>query len=174
MHGPTPPVTPHGVRDGDPTSLAGLAQRRSGSVLDYARHACGERSAMDATAESFARFRAAVVAADDLRNLAPDALLLSCTRNAAAAFVPVAGGGGPACHATPHLIVGRFEATNTAADAGRLARHLETCPTCTERAAAFDRAERAFRAPHPPAPGGVVVARVIAALEASASAGRVL
>jgi len=168
MPGSTPSVTPHGVRDGEPASLAGLAQRRSGSVLDYARHACGERAAMDAAAESFARFRGAVVAADDLRSLAPDALLLSCTRNAAAALVPVAGGGGPACYATPHLIVGRFEATNSVADAARLARHVQTCAACTELATAFDHAERAFRAPHPPAPGGVVVARVIAALESAA------
>jgi len=167
MTRPTPPVTPTGVRDGDPDSLAGLAQRRSGSVLDYARHACGETAAMDATAETFARFRAAVVAADDPHDLAPDPLLLSCTRNAAAALSP-ASGSRPECPATAFLIIGRYEGTNSPADEARLTKHLATCNACTDRAAAFDRAERAFRAPHPPAPEGAVVARVIAALVSAA------
>lgn len=166
MTRPTPPVTPTGVRDGDPDSLAGLAQRRSGSVFDYARHACGPTVAMDVTAEAFARFRGAVVAADDPHDLAPDPLLLSCTRNAAAAFAPVADG--PACADTPFLLVGRYEGTASAAEAARLTSHLASCPVCTRYANAVEQAERAFRAPHPAAPGGVVVARVIAALRAAA------
>lgn len=122
---------------------------------------------MDATAEAFARFRAAVAASDDPRDLAPDPLLLSCTRNASASLAPVPADR-PACAATPFLLIGRYEGLNSASDDEGLTAHVARCEACTERAQAFDRAERAFRAPHPPVPEGVVVARVIAALESAA------
>lgn len=161
------PVTPEGVRDGEPRSLVGLAQRRAGSVLDYGRYACGASVAADAAAEAFARFRAAVVAADDPVDLAPDALLLSCTRHAAAAFAPVADVR-PNCPATPYLIVGRFEGSNVPAEEARLTKHLATCAACADRARAFDEAERAFRAPHPATPDGAIVERIVTALRAAA------
>lgn len=122
---------------------------------------------MDATAEAFARFRAAVAASDDPRDLAPDPLLLSCTRNAVASLAPVPADR-PGCAATPFLLIGRYEGLNSAGDDEALSAHVAGCAACTERALAFDRAERAFRAPHPPVPEGVVVARVIAALESAA------
>lgn len=163
----TASVTPHGVRDGELGALTALAHRRSGSVYDYARHACGADAAVDATAEAFARFRAAVAAAEDLGSLAPDALLLSCTRHAAAALAPVADGR-PECPSTPFLIVARLDGANVPSDEARLTKHLATCARCAERAASFDEAERAFRAPHPPMPEGTVVERVIAALVSAA------
>ncbi len=161
------PVTPQGVRDGDRRSLTGLAQRRSGSVYDYALHVCGEASAMDATAEAFARFRGAVFAADDPSALAPDTLLLSCTRHASAALAP-ASGHRPECPATPYLVIGRLEGSNPVVDEARLTKHLALCGYCADRAESFNAAERAFRAPHPSPPDSAVVDRVVAALLSAA------
>lgn len=164
------PVTPLGVRDGDPAALAGLAERRSGSVVDYMRLACGSDAVvMDATAEAFARFRGAVVAAEDPYALAPDPLLLSCTRHSAAAMTRVDARTAD-CHATPFLLVGEYEGVNAPTDRARLTRHLATCDACARIATGYADAENAFRAPHVPEADTAIVARIIAALQAAGPA----
>ncbi|MBI5104987.1 MAG: hypothetical protein HZB46_08395, partial [Solirubrobacterales bacterium] len=59
------PVTPTGVRDGEPAALAGLVARRGPAVLAFCREVCGPDHAPLAAAEAFARFRAAVHDAGD-------------------------------------------------------------------------------------------------------------
>src|SRR5436189_4694569 len=82
-------VTPSGVRDGDPAALHGLCERRGASVSAYCHEVCGAEEATRAAAEAFARFRAAVVALDDLTTIDPEALLLSATRHAAASLATI-------------------------------------------------------------------------------------
>jgi hypothetical protein len=160
-------VTPEGIRDGDPFALRGLCRRRSGSVLDYARTVCAPEGAIEATAEAFARFRAAVAAADDPRSLHPETLLLGCTRHAAAALVRPAGDL-PECPSMPMLFVGRREGMLSPAEVQHLGHHLIHCPACRTLDAAFHKAEHIYRQPHPADPPPEVEARVLAALVAAA------
>src|SRR5437660_1569992 len=112
----TAAVTPAGVRDGDPAALAALTERRGSAVLAYAERVAGPELAVDAAAEAFARFRAAVVAVDDPLSIDPEALLLHVTRRAAAGRAPdppaerraerVAG---IDCANVPDLLVSRLE-----------------------------------------------------------------
>src|SRR5260221_13829297 len=88
----TPAVTPAGVRDGDPAALAGLCARRGPAGLAYCEELCSPELAARAAAEAFARFRAAVVAADDPAALDPEGVLLGATRRATAALAGPSSG----------------------------------------------------------------------------------
>lgn len=151
-------VTPSGVRDGDPAALAGLVARRGPAVLAFCGAVCEPDVVPHAAAEAFARFRAAVAAADDPAQLNPEVLLLGATRHAAASLARTNTGGGrlsrrsrgpsEACLAVPALLAARAEDMLGPAELDDLAAHLDGCAGCQEVEAAFRRAERAYR--HPP------------------------
>lgn len=158
-------VTPAGIRDGDPGALAALVDRRANAVLAYCEAVCSPADAERAAAEAFARFRAAVAAAEDPRSLEPGALLLGATRHAAASLTvtptPSAAEGGlrrklgagrgagasETCALIPDLLAARANGALSAADQERLARHLERHPACHALADAVDRAEAAYVSP---------------------------
>ena len=157
-------VTPEGIRDGDPAALAALVERRANAVLAYSEAVCASSAAERATAEAFARFRAAVAAAEDPRSFDPGALLLDATRHAAASLTvtptPTADNGlrrklgagrGPGasetCALIPGLLAARAEGALSTADQERLARHLERHPACRALADAVDRAEADYASP---------------------------
>src|SRR6476619_1133869 len=88
MSGSAQGVTPAGVRDGELAALQALTAARGSAVLAYCRAVCGEELAPRAAAEAFARFRAAVHAAEHVAGMDPDAILLGATRHAAASLAP--------------------------------------------------------------------------------------
>jgi hypothetical protein len=156
-------VTPEGVCDGDPAALSGLTARRGAAVLAYAEQVARPGRAVDAAAAAFARFRLAVVAADDPYDVDPERTLLRGTRFASAAAAPVErplrvrlrGSGAPsACTLVPELLAARAEGDLSAADDERLSRHLLRCASCSAAEARFRAGERAYRqAPDaPPVP----------------------
>jgi hypothetical protein len=138
-------VTPSGVREGDPASLSALCAVRGPSVLAYCRHVAGEAEAGGAAADAFARFRVAVVAAEDMRSLDPEALLISATRTSAAARVTSSAQGD--CAEVPAMLAGRADRTISGAELERLESHLEQCWACRAPVARFMAAERAYRDP---------------------------
>lgn len=152
-------VTPTGVRDGDHDALAGLCARRGPAVLAYCQRVAGEQQAVVAAAEAFRRFRAAVVAADDLTGLNPEALLISATREGAASRVPRPAdlpqalrfaARRPAtgwCGDTPTLLAARANRRISMIDRARLEQHLLGCPACRAPLARFEAAERVYRNP---------------------------
>lgn len=176
----TAAVTPAGVRDGHPDALAGLCARRGPGVLAYCERVAGEQQAVAATAEAFRRFRAAVVAASDLTELNPEALLISATRHAAAEHVPAPPESPdvlrfvarrPAtgwCGDIPLLLAARADRTISRIDLARLEQHLAGCPACRAPEARFKAAERVYRdPPDTPLPNPVTEA-ITAALAAAA------
>lgn len=153
-------VTPEGVRDGDPGALSGVTERRGGAVLAYAEQVAAAGRALEATADAFSRFRAAVVTAADPCAVDPERTLLRATRFGAAAAAPRSmplrarlRGGPAACLLVPELLAARAERELTGADVARLARHLARCPACRSAEARFRAGERAYReAPDVPPP----------------------
>jgi hypothetical protein len=154
------------VRDGDPDALAGLCERRGPAVLAYCRIVAGDSAAAAAAAEAFARFRAAVVAAEDLANLNPEALLVSATRHAAAHHASVVASG--VCAEVPVLLAGRADRSISAANVEFLEGHLDTCWTCRAPVARFEAAERAYRDPPDDAVPPDAAKAIVAALAAAA------
>ena len=164
----TPPaaITPQGVRDGDPAVLAALAARRGPAVVAFAEQVCDASYVVRASADAFARFRAAVAAPDADVSAHPDALLLRCARRAALDLAPI----GPdlGCGPAAELLTGRAERTIKPRDAGLLNRHLEACDHCRALADSLDAADRAYRdADETPLPAESLAA-IVAALAASA------
>src|SRR5690348_15900794 len=102
MPQPTAVVTASGVRDGDPPTLAALAERRGRAVLAYCEQVCGPGEAVTAAADALARFRRSVADADDPVSLDPELALLRATRYAAAAHAPAVGAPAPR-----HALLGR-------------------------------------------------------------------
>jgi hypothetical protein len=165
---PAVAVTPAGVRDGDPAALIGLCSARGPSVLAYCRHVAGDAEAAAAAADAFARFRAAVVATDDLADLNPEALLISATRKAAAEHVD--GEPPDDCAEVPSLLAARADKTASSADLERLDRHLEGCWACRAPVARFKAAERAYRDPPDPTLDPEIAAQIFVALATAAPA----
>lgn len=159
-------VTPAGVRDGDPAALAGLCAARGPSVVAYCRHVAGEEGAGSAAADAFARFRAAVVATDDLGDVNPEALLVDATRHASAGRA-VRAEQGP-CADVPALLAARAGKTIAADELERLEQHLAQCAACRAPVARFEAAERAYRDPPDPAMELTTVAQIMAAMVAVA------
>jgi hypothetical protein len=165
---PAVAVTPAGVRDGEPAALIGLCSARGPSVLAYCRHVAGDAEAAAAAADAFARFRAAVVATDDLADLNPEALLISATRSAAADHV---GSDAPDdCAEVPSLLAARADKTASSADLERLERHLDGCWACRAPVARFKAAERAYRDPPDPTLDPEIAAQIFVALATAAPA----
>lgn len=152
-------VTPQGVRDGDPGALEGLVARRGPAVLGYCREVCDDGDAVIATAEAFARFRAAVVAAENPAYLDPEVLLRGATRHAAAALARPAGtehglralrrdrGRAALCAQVPVLLAARAEEMLGPRDLEALQSHLAEHPACQAVEEAFARAERSYANP---------------------------
>src|SRR3954453_4885116 len=163
----TPPaaITPQGIRDGDPAVLAALAARRGPAVMAFATEICDEHFAVRATADAFARFRAAVATDEEAVKLHPDALLLRCARRAALDLAP--RGPDLGCGPAADLLIARAERTIKARDAGLLKRHLESCEHCADLSDRLDAADRAYResddAPLDPSAIGPMVAALAAA-----------
>ena len=160
-------MTPVGVRDGDPDALAGLCDRRGPAVLAYCEVVAGRGEiGAAAAADAFGSFRAGVVAAPDLDDLNPEALLISATRHASARY---AGGDAPKDHArVPSLLAARADRSITLADLDWLEAHLETCWTCRAPVARFEAAGRAYRDPPATRLEPQVSAAILAALTAAA------
>jgi hypothetical protein len=147
------------VRDGDHDALAGLCARRGPAVLAYCQRVAGEEQAVAVAAEAFRRFRAAVVAADDLTGLNPEALLISATREAAVSRIPRPADQPQAlrfaprrpatgwCGDTPALLAARANRRISTIDRARLEQHLLGCPACRAPLARFEAAERVYRDP---------------------------
>lgn len=151
----TAAVTPEGVRDGNPAAIAGLIARRGGAVLAYCAVVCPHDLAERAAAEAFARFRAAVVAADDPYDVHPEQELLRATRQSAAWLArttPPAPSLGrllrrkeDPVQQVPTLLVARAESELSPADQQRLTQLLDRSPEARDVQSAFRRAEQAYR-----------------------------
>lgn len=180
MASASPIVTAQGIRDGDPGALGVLVERRSGAVLGYCEAVCGSDAAPSATAEAFARFRAAVVADPGAGD--PDVLLLAATRYAAAAAgraqsprqsglrrrLSRGSGASDACADVPELLAARAGGALGDVDTERLERHLARHDTCRELETAQTRAEARYATPAARAVSIDVLSEVIAALVAAA------
>ena len=153
-------VTPAGVRNGDPSTLEALCERRGPAVLAYCEQVCAPGEAVPAAADAFAQFRAAVASAPAPAELDPEALLLSATRRCAAARAPRAAqpvrglgrrfggrGGRSACELVPDLLVARAERRLSMADEQRLDRHLERCTACYSVSRRFASAQHTYGDP---------------------------
>jgi hypothetical protein len=163
------PVTPAGVRDGDPAALIGLCAVRGPSVVAYCRHVAGDAEAADAAAEAFAHFRRAVVDTPQLTDLDPEALLISATRTAAARHGARAGDGvAGVCAEVPGLLAARADKSISVGDLARLDEHLERCWACRAPVARFKAAERAYRDPSEPAIDDEIAAQIFVALATAA------
>jgi len=177
----TAQVTALGIRDGDPTVLKALVDRRGAAVLAYCERACPVDLAPEASADAFARFRTAVIATPRPADLDPEAALLSATRHAAAERAPrtvgtsagpigrLLGGKAPDQIAeVPSLLVLRAEGTLDAASEDRLNRLLDASAAARAAEERFHAAEYAYRTavarPLPP----VVARQVIATMTAIA------
>jgi hypothetical protein len=178
-------VTPAGIRDGDPAALAALVERRANAVLAYCEAVCPPAVAERAAAEAFARFRAAVAAAEDPRSLDPETLLRGATRHAAASMTvtpaqtPIVGGfrgklaaGRPTasetCALIPDLLAARADGALGSADQERLARHLERHAACRALEVAVERAEATYASPLPRTVPISALSEIMLALAAAA------
>jgi hypothetical protein len=120
---------------------------------------CEPAEARLAAAEAFARFRAAVASADDPSGLDPETLLMSATRHAAAALARTStrptgvrallgrDQDRTMCAAIPGLLAARADGILDPTELNGLAVHLEQDSGCRQIAAAFERAEDAYRHP---------------------------
>jgi hypothetical protein len=150
-------VTPQGVRAGDPAALQALVDRRGPAVIAFCTQVCGPQAADRAAAEAFARFRAAVRDAQDLKSLQPEALLRGATRHAAASMARQPSGPPPhgklrsrgteTCVHVPTMLAARANGALGPADLERIGRHLERCERCDALAEIFRRAELAYQDP---------------------------
>jgi Putative zinc-finger len=150
-------VTPQGVRAGDPAALQALVDRRGPAVIAFCTQVCGPPAADRAAAEAFARFRAAVRDAPDIKSLEPEALLRGATRHAAASMARQPSGPPPhgklrsrgteTCVHVPTMLAARANGALGPADLERLARHLDRCERCNALAEIFRRAELAYQDP---------------------------
>jgi hypothetical protein len=150
-------VTPQGVRAGDPAALQALVDRRGPAVIAFCTQVCGPPAADRAAAEAFARFRAAVRDAPDLKSLDPEALLRGATRHAAASMARQPSGPPPhgklrsrgteTCVHVPTMLAARANGALGAADLDRIGRHLDRCERCNALAEIFRRAELAYQDP---------------------------
>lgn len=150
-------VTPQGVRAGDPAALQALVDRRGPAVVAFCTQVCGPQAADRAAAEAFARFRAAVRDAEDLKSLQPEALLRGATRHAAASMARQPSGPPPhgklrsrgteTCVHVPTMLAARANGALGPADLERIERHLDRCERCNALAEIFRRAELAYQDP---------------------------
>ncbi len=150
-------VTPQGVRAGDPAALQALVDRRGPAVIAFCTQVCGPQAADRAAAEAFARFRAAVRDAQDLKSLDPEALLRGATRHAAASMARQPSGPPPhgklrsrgteTCVHVPTMLAARANGALGPADLERIDRHLDRCERCNALAEIFRRAELAYQDP---------------------------
>jgi hypothetical protein len=150
-------VTPQGVRAGDPAALQALVDRRGPAVIAFCTQVCGPPAADRAAAEAFARFRAAVRDAPDLKVLEPEALLRGATRHAAASMARQPSGPPPhgklrsrgteTCVHVPTMLAARANGALGPADLERLGRHLDRCERCNALAEIFRRAELSYQDP---------------------------
>lgn len=175
---PPPPITPDGLRDGDPFVLATLVERRGADVLAYAEEVAAPGSALRMAAAVFAEFRIAVLASHDA-GFDPAVELLAATRRVAArqAENPFRPGEHRrpttrtvVCDRFPRLLTAWADHRLPNEDAARLREHVVECPDCDALNVAFDRAETAFQDGPAPALAPAQAGALIAAM-ALASAG---
>lgn len=169
-------VTPEGVKAGDRAALQALVERRGPAVVAFCTQVCGPQMADRAAAEAFARFRAAVRDAPDLKGIDPEGLLRGATRHAAASMARQPSGPPPhgklrsrgtqTCQHVPTMLAARANGALGSADLDRLARHLERCERCDALAEIFRRAEIAYQDPSVDTLGTDTSSVLIAALEA--------
>lgn len=169
-------VTPDGVREGDRTALQSLVERRGPSVMAFCSRVCGPANAERASAEAFARFRAAVRDAIELGALDPEALLRGATRHAAASMARTPSGPPPhgrlrsrgtqTCLHVPTMLAARANGALGEADLERLARHLDRCERCNAMGDIFRSAEAAYAEPAVDTIGSEAASALVAAMVA--------
>ncbi|MEY2514196.1 MAG: hypothetical protein QOJ89_1554 [bacterium] len=142
-------------------------------MIAYCEVVAGRAAAAAAAAEAFGSFRANVVAAGDLGDINPEALLISATRHAAARNVDTtarpAGVDAPLpCVRVPELLAARADRSIMLADRDWLEEHLASCWTCRAPVARFEAADRAYRDPPANSLEPDVAALIVAALTAAA------
>jgi len=184
MAEPPVAVTPTGIRAGDRATSEALCARRGAAVVGYCQQIAAPGEAVAAAAESFARFRVAVIATPDSDGVDPDILLLSATRHAAARHAPrpalakvVAqlGGGcrGPqTCALVPELLAARAEDALSDADRLRLSRHVQGCQTCEAAQRRFSAAEATYHNPPDAPPDATTTAAIVGALSPASPRGQ--
>lgn len=168
---PAAAVTAEGIRNGDPLALVGLVERRGAPVLATCERVAAQSRTVEAAADAFARFRRAVLDAEDLDAIEPERLLLSCTREAAAARAPRPsqrhsdGRSTRSCARTPKLLAARAANRLTANQVRRFEAHLERCPSCRRAQLRFRGGERAYvRAADEPPPAPPVARELVRAM----------
>lgn len=154
-----PPVTPQGLRAGDPFVLASFVERHGGAVLAYADAVAAPGAALRTAAAMVAELRVAVLPGEDPGS-DPAAELLDATRRVAARLAenPFRPAEHPrptsrtvVCERFPRLLTAWAAGRLPDEDATRLREHVLACPDCEALNVAFDRAETAFRdGPFPP------------------------
>lgn len=150
-------ATPEDVRSGDRAALQAVVDRRGPAVIAFCTQVCGPHDATRAGAEAFARFRAALRDAPDLRGLNPETLLRGATRHAAASMARAPVGPPPhgklrsrgtqTCVHVPTMLAARANGALGERDLERLARHLDRCERCSAIASIFHRAELSYQDP---------------------------
>jgi len=166
MRGTTPvPLSPQLIRDGNPEALEELVRRRGTAVVAYAA-VFGEEIVDDAVTETFARFRAAVHAQNELVTDQPDQLLLSCTRNSVSSMI-AARRAYPCTSTVPLMVAGAEQELGPEA-LERLEAHVQGCDRCREDRSRFAQAERAYRNGRVAAVVPAIADRAVAAMLAAA------
>jgi len=178
-------ITAVGIRDGDPGVLRALVERRGAAVLAFCEVACAPGTALAAAGDAFARFRGAVIDAERPSELDPETLLLSATRQAAAARMPVpepvaAGGlgrlftGGRDATAdtseAPALLADRADGLLAPDEEVRLTRLLDASSGAREADDRLRAAEHAYRAAPAVRLPPTVIDGVVAAILGEAAA----
>jgi len=172
---PPPPVTPEGLRDGDPFVLAALVGRYGAGVLGYASAVAPAGEALRTAAAAFVELRVALLTTRDAA-FDPAVEVLAATRRVAARLAenPYRPGehARPAertavCERLPRLLAAWAAGGLPDEDVARLREHVAGCPDCEALHAAFDRAETVFRAgpapePTPEQAGGLIAAAALA------------
>jgi hypothetical protein len=172
----TAAVTPLGVRDGDPDAVAALVRRRGGAVLGYCEEVAAPGEALQAAADAFTRFRAAVATAPEAAALDAERELVRAMRFAAAERAPRADGDAGSLRRAsgrsdtgrlvPTLLAARAEGDLGPEDEERLTRLLARSGDARGAAERMRRGETAYTdhatelAPH--AAGPIVAALLTA------------
>ena len=157
----TATITPEKVRDGDPEALAALCEVGGAAMFAYCEHVVAPGHSINAVADAFARFRAAIVAAEELTPQDADTLLRRMTRRAAASCgvntvaARTAALFSGTCDGQETELVDFVEGDLSLAERDVIAAHVATCDLCAVALRRLQAGERALArppsAPLPPA-----------------------
>lgn len=179
----TATITPEKIRDGDPEALAALCEVGGAAMFAYCEHVVAPGHAINAVADAFARFRAAIVAAEELTPQDADALLRGMTRRAAASCsvnTVAARTGAPfsgTCDGQETGLVDYVEGDLSLPERDVVAAHVATCSLCDGALRRLQAGERALArppsAPLPPAFAQLLLEALVVAAPVQARDGDV-